>query len=47
MARTNSGDGAGIMTGLPILCSRVVKETFGKDLPAPGAYGQATFLPSR
>ena len=43
----NSGDGAGIMTGLPHpLFKRVVKETFGKDLPAPGAYGAGNvFLP--
>ncbi len=43
----NSGDGAGIMTGLPHpLFKRIVKESFGKDIPAPGAYGAGNvFLP--
>jgi glutamate synthase (NADPH) large chain len=36
----NSGDGAGILTGLPhALLARIANETFGATLPALGAYG--------
>ena len=43
----NSGDGAGILTGLPHkFFSRVVREDLGVELPQTGMYGAGTiFLP--
>ncbi|MDH5425830.1 MAG: glutamate synthase large subunit [Gammaproteobacteria bacterium] len=44
---TNSGDGAGIMTGLPYaFLTRVAKEAFAAELPAKGQYAAGNvFLP--
>ena len=43
----NTGDGAGILTGLPHrLLSRFAQESFGERLPEPGEYGVGNvFLP--
>ena len=43
----NTGDGAGILTGLPHrLLSRFAEESFGERLPEPGEYGVGNvFLP--
>jgi glutamate synthase (NADPH/NADH) large chain len=43
----NTGDGAGILVGLPHrFLAEVTKETLGVDLPAPGRYGAGVvFLP--
>src|SRR5690606_36842670 len=43
----NTGDGAGMLTALPHeFLSRVVKESLGVELPAPGRYGAGNvFLP--
>ena len=43
----NTGDGAGILTGLPhALLARVARESLSVELPAPGAYGAGNvFLP--
>ena len=43
----NTGDGAGILTGLPHrLLARFAQAAFGRPLPAPGAYGVGNvFLP--
>ena len=45
---TNTGDGAGIMTGLPhSLLNDVAKDLFSRDLPEPGEYGVGNiFLPT-
>lgn len=47
-AEANSGDGAGILTGLPHeLLARVALEEFGVMLPAPGHYAAGNvFLPT-
>ncbi|MEZ6126478.1 MAG: glutamate synthase large subunit [Planctomycetaceae bacterium] len=44
---TNTGDGAGMLTGLPIeFLKRVAREDIGVDLPEPGQYGAGiVFLP--
>ena len=43
----NTGDGAGILTGLPhTLLARFARAAFGRSLPEPGAYGVGNvFLP--
>ena len=43
----NTGDGAGILTGLPhAMLARVARESLSVELPAPGAYGAGNvFLP--
>ncbi len=43
----NTGDGAGILTGLPhTLLTRCAQESFAASLPAPGSYGVGNiFLP--
>ena len=43
----NTGDGAGILTGLPhAFLARVARETLGVELPSPGGYGAGNvFLP--
>ena len=43
----NTGDGAGILTGLPhALLARVARQSLSVELPAPGAYGAGNvFLP--
>jgi glutamate synthase (NADPH/NADH) large chain len=45
---TNTGDGAGIMTGLPhSFLNNLAKELFARDLPKPGEYGVGNiFLPT-
>ena len=44
----NTGDGAGIMIGLPVdFCARVVKESFGRDLPAYGSWAVGNVFCSR
>ncbi len=46
-AEANTGDGAGMMTGLPFdFLSDVVREELGKDLPGPGRFAAGNvFLP--
>jgi len=46
-AETNTGDGAGMLTGLPHeFLARVAREELGTELPAPGRYGAGVvFLP--
>ena len=45
---TNTGDGAGIMTGMPHdFLNALAKDLFGRELPGPGEYGVGNiFLPT-
>ena len=45
---TNTGDGAGIMTGMPHdFLNALAKDLFGRELPRPGEYGVGNiFLPT-
>ena len=47
-AEPNTGDGAGIVTGLPHeFLAKVAKNEFGVDLPPPGKYAAGVvFLPT-